>query len=127
MVWREAGQSSLSGTATASPDPFSFMDAPATTGTGENDVCDNSHVFISNANLGDPATATYLGNTFCGEALNCDSCVTAVIAPAGRPLPASTTSFYLGVFADANAQYGSGGTTAAATGFNLRYSQVACS
>jgi len=126
MVWREAGQSSLAGVATASPDPFSFPDAPATTGTGLNSLCPNAHVYISAANLGEPAIATYLGTTFCGEALNCDGCLTAVISPAGRPLPASTPSFMLGVFSDTGSMTGGGATTAGATGFNMRYVQQAC-
>jgi len=126
MLWREAGQSSLAGVATASPDPFSFPDAPATTGTGLNSLCPNAHVFISSANLGEPAIATYLGNTFCGEALNCDACVTAVIGPSGRPLPAATNSFYLGVFSDSGAM-ATNPTDNAATGFNLRYTQQPCS
>lgn len=125
MVWREAGQSSLSGTSPISPDPFSFPDAPATTGTGLNSLCPNAHVFISAANLGEPAIATYLGNTFCGEALNCEACVTAVISPAGRPLPATTESFYLGVFSDSG-HLATNPTDNAATGFNLRYVQQAC-
>lgn len=124
-TWREAGQSSLSGTATASPDPFSLPGAPATTGDGKNSACPNAHVFISGANLGEPAIDTYLGNTFCGEALNCQACKTAVISPAGRPLPAHTTSFYLGVFSLAS-QMGTNPTATAAAGFNLRYIQNPC-
>lgn len=126
MLWREAGQTSLSGAATASPDPFSFPLASTILGPGENDVCTNGYVFIKSADLGAPTTATYLGNTFCGEALNCEACLTGVISPAGRPLPAATKSFSLGVWSDTNAMTGGGATTASATGFNLKYSQVPC-
>lgn len=125
MEWREAGQSSLSGTATASPDPFSFPDAPATTGTGLNSLCPNAHVFIASASLGGGSTAIWLGNTFCGEALNGDGQLTAVISPAGRPMPAATRSFTLGVFSDSGAM-ATNPTNNAATGFNLKYTQQPC-
>jgi len=125
MEWREAGQTSLSGTPSTSPDPFSFPLA-AIAVTGENEVCTTAHVYIASANLGAPATATYLGNTFCGEALSCEGCLGAVASPAGRPLPAATDSFRLGVFSDSTVKVLASPTSTAATGFNLRYTQQPC-
>lgn len=126
MLWKEVGQASLTGSTTTSPDPFSMTGATATTGLGENDAgCTASHVYISGGNMGVPTDSTYLGNTFCGEALACDACLVAVIAPAVRPLPTATDSFYLGVWSDSS-QMGTNPTGTAATGFNLRYYQQPC-
>jgi len=124
-VWREAGQSSVSGTATASPDPFSMPDAAAATGVGESSDCPNAYVFISG---GDTGTGINTGqsNTWCGEALICDACLTAVISPAGRPSPVATKKFYLGVWSDAGSLV-TNPTAAGAAGFNLIYNQYPCS
>jgi len=121
--WREAGQASLAGTTSLSPDPFGMTDAE-TTGEGENTLCVNSYVHIAGGDLG-TGLPTGLSNTWCGEALQCDTCAVA-LAAAGRPAPVSTTSFYLGVFSDSGTM-GVNPTATAATGFNLIYTQKACS
>jgi hypothetical protein len=55
-----------------------------------------------------------------------EGCLGAVASPAGRPLPAATDSFRLGVFSDSTVKVLASPTATAATGFNLRYTQQPC-